>query len=92
MRHATREPGAGAIGLRQKSERRAAARGDLDREVQAAAPAFSALKTWAQVPVVVSLSGLDDGRGLVVAEKYDATPEKYPRRPGMPSKRPLAKE
>ncbi len=67
-------------------------RGDLDREVQAAAPAFSALKTWAQVPVVVSLSGLDDGRGLVVAEKYDATPEKYPRRPGMPSKRPLAKE
>ncbi len=67
-------------------------RGDLDAEMLEAAPAFSALKLWARVPLKVSLAPLADGRGLVIGEKYDATPEKYPRRPGIPSKRPLIKE
>ncbi len=67
-------------------------RGDLDAEVAASAPAFHALKMWARVPISITLPGLDDGRGLVVAEKYDATPEKYPRRAGMPHKRPIARD
>lgn len=32
---------------------------------------------------------LDEGRSLVVVKKSGETPEKYPRRPGMPEKRPL---
>ena len=65
-------------------------RGDLDAEVLAAAPAFKALKLWTRVPIPVGLPGLRDGRGLVVGEKYAATPEDYPRRAGMAAKRPLA--
>jgi 16S rRNA (guanine527-N7)-methyltransferase len=65
-------------------------RGDLDAEMLAAAPAFRALKMWTRVPIPITLPGLDDGRGLVVGEKYDATPAKFPRRPGIPEKRPLA--
>ncbi len=37
----------------------------------------------------VELPGLPEDRSLVVVEKISPTPEKYPRRPGMPSKRPL---
>jgi 16S rRNA (guanine527-N7)-methyltransferase len=65
-------------------------RGDLDAETLAAARAFAALKMWARLPVPIHLPGLDDGRGLVVGEKYGSTPARYPRRPGLPAKRPLA--
>ena len=37
----------------------------------------------------VDVEGLEDGRVLVVVEKVKPTPERYPRRPGIPSKRPL---
>ncbi len=37
----------------------------------------------------VELSGLPEDRSLVVIEKISPTPETYPRRSGMPSKRPL---
>jgi len=37
----------------------------------------------------VSLPGLAAARHLVVVEKVAATPDRYPRRPGMPAKRPL---
>ena len=37
----------------------------------------------------VAVSELGDARGLVVLEKVSPTPERYPRRPGMPAKRPL---
>lgn len=37
----------------------------------------------------VELPGLPEDRSLVVVEKVGPTPEKYPRRPGMPGKRPL---
>jgi 16S rRNA (guanine527-N7)-methyltransferase len=32
---------------------------------------------------------LNEVRYLVVVEKIDRTPEKYPRRTGVPSKKPL---
>jgi 16S rRNA (guanine527-N7)-methyltransferase len=38
---------------------------------------------WLQVPA------LPEARALVVVPKVAPTPEKYPRRPGMPAKRPL---
>jgi 16S rRNA (guanine527-N7)-methyltransferase len=37
----------------------------------------------------VELPGLPEDRSLVVVEKVSPTPANYPRRPGMPSKRPL---
>ena len=39
--------------------------------------------------VPVELRGLAETRYLVILDKVAATPEKYPRRPGMPTKRPL---
>ena len=37
----------------------------------------------------VDVEGLRDRRVLVVIKKVADTPAKYPRRPGMPKKRPL---
>jgi 16S rRNA (guanine527-N7)-methyltransferase len=39
--------------------------------------------------VPVELSGLPEDRSLVVIKKVGPTPNRYPRRPGIPSKRPL---
>jgi 16S rRNA (guanine527-N7)-methyltransferase len=39
--------------------------------------------------VPVTLPGVVEGRYLVVADKVAATPDGYPRRPGIPAKRPL---
>jgi 16S rRNA (guanine527-N7)-methyltransferase len=63
--------------------------GDLDADVLRAAPAFKALRMWARTPVYLELAALP-GHGLVVGEKYATTPEAYPRRAGLPRKRPLA--
>ena len=64
-------------------------RGDLDAELVHAAPAFKALHVWSRTPIYLDLPGLQ-GHGLIVGEKYAPTPDVYPRRPGMPRKRPLA--
>jgi len=63
--------------------------GDLDGDLVHAAPAFKALHLWSRTPIYLELPGLW-GHGLVVGEKYAPTPEAYPRRPGLPRKRPLA--
>jgi len=63
--------------------------GDLDAELVRAAPAFKTLRVWSRTPIYLDIPGLP-GHGLVVGEKYAPTPEAYPRRPGMPRKRPLA--
>jgi 16S rRNA (guanine527-N7)-methyltransferase len=62
--------------------------GDLDTDLVHAAPAFKALHLWSRTPIYLDLPGLP-GHGLVVGEKYASTPANYPRRPGMPRKRPL---
>jgi 16S rRNA (guanine527-N7)-methyltransferase len=38
----------------------------------------------------VEVPGLAEGRSLVIVRKVSSTPQQYPRRPGMPAKRPLA--
>lgn len=63
--------------------------GDLDAELLHAAPAFKALRVWTRTPIYLAVPGLE-GHGLIVGEKYAPTPDAYPRRPGMPRKRPLA--
>jgi len=64
--------------------------GDLDGDLLAATPAFKALHLWTRTPILLDLPGLPHGRGLIVGEKYAPTPSTYPRRPGIPRKRPLA--
>ncbi len=41
--------------------------------------------------VPVELPGLPEDRSLILIEKVSPTPEKYPRRPGIPAKRPLGR-
>lgn len=62
--------------------------GDLETQLTHAAPAFKALHLWSRTPIELDLPGLD-GHGLIVGEKYAPTPQAYPRRPGLPNKRPL---
>jgi 16S rRNA (guanine527-N7)-methyltransferase len=58
-------------------------------EAHAADRAFRLLGGHLRRLVPVSLPGVADQRFLVVVDKIAATPSNYPRRAGMPSKRPL---
>jgi 16S rRNA (guanine527-N7)-methyltransferase len=72
----------GGAALAQKGEGAAA-------EVHGADAAIVTLGGRVRQLVPVELRGLAETRYLVVVDKVVATPEKYPRRPGMPQKRPL---
>ena len=58
-------------------------------EVHAAEEAIRILGGHVRRLVPVDLRGLAETRYLVVVDKVATTPDKYPRRPGMPAKRPL---
>jgi 16S rRNA (guanine527-N7)-methyltransferase len=58
-------------------------------EVHKAENAIATLGGRVQRLAPVELRGLAETRYLVVVDKVAATPEKYPRRPGMPNKRPI---
>lgn len=58
-------------------------------ETQAAEQAISFLGGQVQQVIPVELLGLAEQRYLVVLKKVARTPEQYPRRPGIPAKRPL---
>ena len=58
-------------------------------EAQAAEGALRRLGGQLKQVVPVELPGVVETRYLVVLEKIAATPEAYPRRPGVPSKNPL---
>ena len=68
--------------LAQKGEEAAA-------EVTSAEPAVLLLGGRLSRLVPVELPGLAETRHLVLIEKVARTPEKYPRPPGRPAKRPL---
>jgi 16S rRNA (guanine527-N7)-methyltransferase len=59
-------------------------------EVQRSEWALKQLGGQVRKLVPVNLRGLAETRYLVLVDKAAATPTQYPRRPGMPSKRPLA--
>ena len=61
-------------------------------EVNAAEPAIRILGGQLRRLVSVGLRGLAETRYLVMVDKVAATPDKYPRRPGMPARRPLGAE
>jgi 16S rRNA (guanine527-N7)-methyltransferase len=65
---------------------------DAPAEVQRSEGAIHQLGGRVRRLVPVELHGLAETRYLVVLDKVAATPSKYPRRPGMPAKRPLTPE
>jgi len=60
-----------------------------DAEARAAEGAIATLGGSLRRIVRLELPHLAESRSLVVIEKIAPTPEKYPRRPGIPSKRPI---
>jgi 16S rRNA (guanine527-N7)-methyltransferase len=58
-------------------------------EAQAAAEALSLLGAGVEAVVPVELPRVPESRYLIVLHKRAATPETYPRRAGMPGRRPL---
>jgi len=74
--------------LRQGGRLVAPRRGDLEGEIRSARVALDALGGDARL-VPVQVSTLQDGRALVVVDKIGPTPERYPRRAGLPAEHPL---
>jgi 16S rRNA (guanine527-N7)-methyltransferase len=64
-------------------------KGDIEAEVQAARQAIFLLGGELVGVEAVELSEFSDKRQLVVIDKVGETPVQYPRRPGIPTKRPL---
>ena len=64
-------------------------KGDIRVEMEQSVKAIEMLGGKLSIIEKVRLDGLEDERYLVFIEKISSTPQKYPRRPGMPEKRPL---
>ena len=61
-------------------------------EVKSAASALTLLGGSEPYLQETSVPGLDETRFLVVVQKANPTPDKYPRSPGIPAKRPIYNE
>lgn len=64
-------------------------KGDINLEISNATKAIEILGGRLREVKPVELSEFTDKRYLVVIDKLSPTPPKYPRRPGIPAKRPL---
>lgn len=64
-------------------------KGDIQSEIQQGEKAIGILGGRLKEIKSVTLSEFADNRSLVVIEKVASTPERYPRRAGMPGKKPL---
>ncbi len=64
-------------------------KGAMDLEISRAAKAISLLGGNLREVRRVDLEEFTDERWLIIIDKVSPTPELYPRRPGMPAKRPL---
>ena len=63
--------------------------GAVTAELEAAKPAMTLLGGQLRDIITVRLSDLPDERQLIIIEKTALTPIKFPRRSGLPAKRPL---
>lgn len=63
--------------------------GKIEPEIESAARAIDLLGGRLREVQKVTLEGLERERCLVIIDKVLRSPKKYPRRPGLPSKRPL---
>jgi 16S rRNA (guanine527-N7)-methyltransferase len=64
-------------------------KGDIDPEISQGGKAISLLGGNLREVKRVDLTEFTDSRWLVVIDKVSSTPQQYPRRPGIPAKRPL---
>ena len=64
-------------------------KGDTSQEISQAAKAISLLGGRLRETKRVDLEEFTDERQLIIIDKVSPTPESYPRRSGIPSKRPL---
>lgn len=60
-----------------------------DEELADAQEAIRKLGGQVQKEVALTLPGTDEQRKIVIIDKITTTPKKYPRRPGLPNKKPL---
>jgi 16S rRNA (guanine527-N7)-methyltransferase len=58
-------------------------------EAQSAEQAMKVLGGKLKQLIPVNLPGVVDDRYLILVDKVAATPPKYPRKPGIPTKQPL---
>lgn len=73
----------GGVAIAQKSK-------EVENETQHAVAAIKTLGGRLREVAPVVVPELNEQRALVVIDKVAPTPEKYPRRAGMPAKKPLA--
>jgi len=64
-------------------------KGDIAMEVEQAQTAITVMGGHLREIKYVELKEFDDKRCLVIIDKVKSTPAQYPRRPGMPEKRPI---
>jgi len=64
-------------------------KGNVDDEVRHAESAIGRLGGRLRAVKRIELEEFTDERCLIIIDKIAPTPEKYPRRPGVPGKRPL---
>ncbi|MBI2329483.1 MAG: 16S rRNA (guanine(527)-N(7))-methyltransferase RsmG [Chloroflexi bacterium] len=64
-------------------------KGDVDREIERATKAISTLGGNLREVKRIDLEEFSDQRQLIIIDKISVTPHQYPRRPGVPAKRPL---
>jgi 16S rRNA (guanine527-N7)-methyltransferase len=64
-------------------------KGEIDREINRAGKAIAALGGKLNQIKKIGLDEFEDGRYLVIIDKIYQTPSKYPRRPGLPRRRPI---
>ena len=64
-------------------------KGLIDEEISQAGRAIELLGGTLREVKKVNLPALPNGRCLIVIDKLSPTPERYPRRPGIPAKKPL---
>ena len=64
-------------------------KGNIDPEISQATKAISALGGNLREAKRLSLEEFTEERQLVIIDKVSPTPQPYPRRPGIPAKRPI---
>ena len=64
-------------------------KGDIEEEITQASRAIGTLGGKLREVKAIDLPEFPDQRRLVAIDKVSATPDKYPRRPGIPKKRPI---
>ena len=64
-------------------------KGDIKREVEQALKAMAVMGGSLREIKPVKLEEFNDTRCLIIIDKEKSTPIEYPRRPGMPTKKPI---